>query len=212
MPVTTINNPEYVVWPGTRQLLPYLEPGRHIKQIADYPERIWCQIEVVSGRERAMSEILQSSNIPSYYPQTRFFSKQQRQLGRAGKPIFPGHLFVAVKGQKERNWLSNHILVKKSYYLRGKRRERLLAELKFMVFIERINLHFQFQKATDYPVFNPAKSTKIVDCNGLSEILIIDNDSILNLYCNFQTVGQILTFSMSNNNFRALILSGVFKY
>lgn len=68
MPVTTINNPEYVVWPGTRQLLPYLEPGRHIKQIADYPERIWCQIEVVSGRERAMSEILQSSNIPSYYP------------------------------------------------------------------------------------------------------------------------------------------------
>ncbi len=89
--------------------------------------------------------------------------------------------------------------------------EKLLAELKFMVFIERINLHFQFQKTNQLPLFDSTKSTKIIDNNGFNEIIIIDNENTVNLYCNFQTVGEIITFSISNNDFRALVLSGIFK-
>ncbi len=113
------------------------------------------------------------------------------------KAVFPGFVFAAV-GQ--RTDIALHGNVRLYVPENEETRKRLVADLRFMKFSERLNTRYPFSWEKEFP--GDRDVSLLHDRDGFGNLFVKKTDSNTRLWFYFQIVKKILSFTLSSEDFR----------
>ena len=112
------------------------------------PDRTWHKLRTAPGIEKTVCNKLQERRIPCYSPNVRVNSNT---LFEHKSAMFPGNVFAALT-KKDLRELSNEFLIEEIEKNQSKTRADLIDwDIYFMVFAERLNCFYPFQKVCSCP-------------------------------------------------------------
>ena len=111
-------------------------------------DRIWHRLKTVPNTEKIVCNKLQERKIPCYSPSVRVKSND---VSEQKSVMFPGNVFAALTEQDLRD-LSNDFFIEEIEKNQPETRADLIDwDITFMVFAERLNCFYPFQKVPSCP-------------------------------------------------------------
>ena len=125
-----------------------MELCRSLQSPKKTPDRTWHKLKTAPGIERTVCNKLQERRIPCYSPSVRVKSNT---LFEPKNAMFPGNVFAALTEQDLRD-LSNDFFIEEIEKNQPETRANLIDwDITFMVFAERLNCFYPFQKVPSCP-------------------------------------------------------------